>query len=140
MTKFVDLGRQFRALTSKELEQPEILASLSERTHLSSGLKWDELLKRPRVLLLAEAGSGKTAEMRNMADVLSKADKYAFFVALESLDRVRFTDVLSAKDEARFNDWRADGRTPAWFFLDAVEGKQYGWCALSVRCSRHQGI
>jgi hypothetical protein len=121
MIKFVDLGRQFRALTSSELEQPEFLASIVDCEYLS-GLDWSDLLTRSRVLLLAEAGSGKSAELRNAAQVLNNRGDYAFFVALEMLDKRGLPDVLlTVAEQRRFTEWKGDGRSTAWFFLDAVD-------------------
>ena len=120
MHPFVDLSRRFRDLTDAELEEPELLVSLSEHEFLSV-TGWPELLRHPRVLLLAEAGSGKTTEMREQAKCLTAQSRYAFFVALESLDRDNLTDLLSAEEECAFAAWKADGRSPAWFFLDAVD-------------------
>ena len=121
MIKFVDLGRQFRALTSVELEQPEFLAAISDSVYLS-GLKWSDLLDHSRVLLLAEAGSGKTVEMRNMAETISAQGQHAFFVALETLDQRGLPDVLlTSAQQRRFTEWKEDGRSTAWFFLDAVD-------------------
>ena len=82
---------------------------------------WPELLKQPRVVILAEAGSGKTREMREQAKRLAAQGKFAFFVALESLDREALTGTMSADEERAFEAWKADGRSTAWFFLDSVD-------------------
>ncbi|MBK0401295.1 hypothetical protein H0I76_19020 [Limibaculum sp. M0105] len=120
MTPFIDLGRRFRDLTPKELEDSDLLASLREHD-LGPDVGWADLLRHSRVVLLAEAGAGKTREMVEQAKRLSREGRFAFFVALESLDRDPLHDLLSTTDEARFEAWRADGDAPAWFFLDAVD-------------------
>jgi hypothetical protein len=66
MTSFIDLQRRFRDLIKAELEDPALLASMNDR-EFGSPPGWPELLKHERVLLLAEAGSGKTIEMREQA-------------------------------------------------------------------------
>jgi hypothetical protein len=91
---FVDLGRHFRDLSEKELEDRELQASLSDWRHAAPA-GWSELLRR--VLLIAEAGSGKTREMQAQAQRLSAEGKAAFFLALESLDRARVADLLDPK-------------------------------------------
>ena len=120
MTPFIDLQRRFRDLTAAELETPEILASLNDHGYgLSTG--WAELLKHRRILLLAEAGAGKTREMIEQRDRLVAEGKFAFFIALESLDRDDLVASLSTDEEESFNAWKANGRASAWFFLDAVD-------------------
>jgi hypothetical protein len=47
--------------------------------------------------------------------------KFAFFIALESLDRVPFVDLLSSAEQDLFNAWKANSHAPGWFFLDAVD-------------------
>jgi hypothetical protein len=118
---YVDLSRRFRDLTQAELEQPELLASLGSSLwgqRLSTG--WPELLQCPRVILLAEAGSGKSAEMKEQVRRLRTEDKPAVFVDLVSLDRP-LTELLSPVEKRILEKWRADNEETAWFFLDAVD-------------------
>ncbi len=114
---YVDLSRRFRELTPEELESPELLAALNEHS-LRQAEGWSELLQYPRVLLLAEAGSGKTEEMKEQAKRLLANDKPAFFLELESLDRELF---LSSREKQIFDAWKMDDQATAWFFLDAVD-------------------
>ena len=120
MTSFIDVHRRFHELTESELEDFEHLVSWSE-TEFGPDIGWTELLQHARVVLLAEAGAGKTDEMREQARRLVEDGRFAFFIPLESLDRKPVVDLLSASEEARFGRWKADGREPAWFFLDAVD-------------------
>src|ERR1700730_15040131 len=120
MSDFIDLQRRFRDLTQNELEDPEILASLNDRV-FGSPVVWPELLKHARVLLLAEAGSGKTVEMTEQVNHLVSEGRFAFFVAIEQLDREPLIQILSPAEEQRLEAWKIDARAPAWFFLDAVD-------------------
>jgi hypothetical protein len=120
MNAFINLQRCFRDLTTAELENPEILASLNERG-LSGGAEWPDLLRHARVIVLAEAGAGKTREMLEQAKHLTAEGKFGFFVALESLDREPLANILSPAEEAQFTAWKEDREAPAWFFLDAVD-------------------
>jgi len=120
MAQFVDLSRRFRELTQAELDEPELLALANDEHYLSS-LSWPELLEHPRVLVLAEAGSGKTIEMQQQVVRLRAEGKHAFFLALESLDRESLADALGVGEERLFENWKAAGTVQAWFFLDAVD-------------------
>jgi hypothetical protein len=117
---YVDLSRRFRDLMADELEAPEVLAWMNESSFLR-GLSWSELLAHPRVVLLAEAGSGKTVEMREQAVALRERGKPAFFLALESLAHESPEVQLSPPERQALKAWKVDGQSAAWFFLDAVD-------------------
>ena len=124
-THYVDLKRRFRDLQDTELahlefDDPRVLVSLEEwERDLTVG--WTELLEHPRIVMLAEAGAGKSKEMSEQAKRLAKEGRYAFFVPLESLDREPLKNLLEPSDEANFEAWKTDGHKPGWFFLDAVD-------------------
>ena len=124
-TGFLDLKRRFRDLRDAELahaefEDPGILASLDE-WGLGPTFGWSELLEHPRVVILAEAGAGKSREMSEQAKRLVEERRYAFFVPLESLDSEPLSSLLEPADEKEFEAWKTDGNKPGWFFLDAVD-------------------
>lgn len=120
MTGFIDLDRRFYELMDQELDDPDNLSAWSEYVP-SSTTGWLALLEHRRVVLLAEAGAGKTVEMRQQAKRLTADGKFAFFVALEDLDRKPIDATLATDEEARFQEWRADGDAQGWFFLDSVD-------------------
>ena len=120
MSGFIDLARRFHELTGQEADDPENLAAWSEYLP-GSTTGWTELLQHARVVLLAEAGAGKTEEMCQRAKCLFGEGKYAFFVALEDLNRERIDDILSTDEEKRFEQWKAAVDALAWFFLDSVD-------------------
>ena len=126
MTGFIDLQRRFHDLTDSEPEDIESLLAWSG-SEFGPDIGWSELLQYARVILLAEAGTGKTDEMRQQVKRLTGEGRFAFFIPLESLGRdsnVDILDILSVAKEGqdeRFKQWKANGRKPAWFFLDAVD-------------------
>ena len=120
MTGFVDLQRRFHELTDSELEDIDVLVSWSGSEY-GPDIGWSELLQYSRVILLAEAGAGKTAEMQEQANRLQREGRFAFFIPLEWLAQDPIADSLSAAEEERLGQWRMDGKEPAWFFLDAVD-------------------
>jgi hypothetical protein len=120
MIPFVELTRVFRELTSEDLNDASLLHS-SENKESSNREVWADLLRYPRVLLLAEAGSGKTREMREQEKRLNDGQKYAFFVPLEALRDQDRAGLPALEELASFKAWKADGSAPAWFFLDSVD-------------------
>ena len=122
---FLDLKRRFRDLRDTELaqgefEDPGVLASLDE-WGLGPTFGWDELLEHARVVLLAEAGAGKSREMNEQAKRLETEGRYAFAVPMESLDSESLTCLLGPSAGEKFEAWKSDGNEPGWFFLDAVD-------------------
>ncbi len=122
MRNFIELDRRFRDLTDKEREDPELLASWGD-SKLYAGSSWDELLESERVIILAEAGSGKTCEMVAQKKRLISAGKIAFFIPIEVLDKEDVRGYLAMEHDEleRFDAWIAHGEQSAWFFLDAVD-------------------
>ncbi|NQZ07848.1 MAG: hypothetical protein HRT35_11865 [Algicola sp.] len=82
---------------------------------------WSWLLQHPRVVLLGEAGSGKTLEMQAQAQKLCSLDQYAFFLPLESIESADIASLMSYDDSERFHRWQDENEAPAWFFLDAID-------------------
>jgi hypothetical protein len=81
--KFVDLDRQFVPLNKDQAPSLDVGRFWGAR--LSGWLGWEELRRRRRVILLAEASSGKTEEFRYQSDVLNAAGTPAFFLRIEEL-------------------------------------------------------
>ena len=83
-------------------------------------MTWADLLTESRLVVLAEAGSGKTDEMRHQAQLLAADGKYAFFFSLESI-AYPIESLLDGQEQEAFTRWRGNGGEPAWFFLDSVD-------------------
>jgi hypothetical protein len=120
MTSYIDLQRRFHDLTAAKEFDPELLTSLSEH-RFGSDIGWPELQILPRVVILAEAGAGKTIEMREQAKRLVSEGKIAFFVPLEALAQEPLESILSPDEVAILGNWKVDAQVPAWFFLDSVD-------------------
>ncbi|MDP9089327.1 MAG: hypothetical protein M3O26_11400 [Pseudomonadota bacterium] len=113
---FVALDRRFVTWEEKDVDAP---ARLSLRGLDEEGKAWQELRTHRRVVVLAEAGSGKTEEMRAQARELSAKDVFAFHAALEDVARNGLDDALSAERE-RLESWR-NSALPAYFFIDSID-------------------
>ena len=81
MTEFIDLQRRFRELSDSELEDIESLLAWSG-SEFGPDIGWSELLEYARVILLAEAGAGKTEEMREQTNRLTGEGRFAFFISI----------------------------------------------------------
>lgn len=119
MMDFVDLDRLFVPL-KRDAE-----AALEWGPHwgrkYGGWLDWPSVLGHWRVVLLAEALSGKTKELEHRADVLKRDGRPAFFLRIEDLADDRFVAALNDQDKTAFHTWETTGTGEAWFFLDSVD-------------------
>ena len=90
----------------------------------SRGLSWNDLLQSWRVLLISEAGAGKTYECRAQAQRLSAAGEPTFFVELASLATSELRTLLDDEEENRLNTWLSSQSDVATFFLDSIDELQ----------------
>ncbi len=87
---------------------------------LSDGmLGWPDLLAKRRVVILAEAGSGKTEELTEQARLQTVAGKFAFYATVQDVGRDGFDKALRPADWLRLDAWRKSGE-PGWFFIDSM--------------------
>ena len=86
-------------------------------------LGWTDLLARRRVVILAEAGSGKTEELREQARQQSVLGKFAFYATVQDVGQHGLGKALLPADRRRLDTWQS-GTDPGWFFIDSIdEGK-----------------
>lgn len=100
-----------------EADQQSFLVSLG----WARGSTWDDLLQSKRVLIISEAGAGKTYECRTQATHLWSAGEPAFFVELAALATDELRSLLDADEEARLDAWLASQSEVATFFLDSID-------------------
>jgi hypothetical protein len=93
-----------------------------------SGINWDELLRSQRILIVSEAGAGKTYECETKARELFARGEPAFFLSLESVAFAGVAATLFGDEHKRFTDWLASSSQVAYFFLDSI-------VISSVHCS-----
>ncbi|TIP52800.1 MAG: hypothetical protein E5X69_06925 [Mesorhizobium sp.] len=82
---------------------------------------WDELLKSSRVLMVSEAGSGKTYECQAQQAKLWASGEASFFLDLATLAGNSVRDMLSTNEEIRFDSWLRSQSDIATFFLDSID-------------------
>ena len=116
---FINLDRRFIEWREKHAT-PD--ASYAFHLEISlGGLGWDDLLKRRRVIILAEAGSGKTEEMKEQAARITSSGKAAFYARVQDVGREGLEGALRKKsDRERLQAWLV-GEEDSWFFIDSVD-------------------
>ncbi len=88
---------------------------------LSDGmLGWTDLLAKRRIVILAEAGSGKTEELTEQACLQTAAGKFAFYATVQDVGRDGLESALRPADRARLNAWRSSSES-GWFFIDSID-------------------
>ncbi|NOI88757.1 hypothetical protein [Vibrio sp. 99K-1] len=117
MRKYIALDRQFFPVIESHKDSEELDVSLS--LGINDADNWKSLLSEYRTVILAEAGAGKTVELKEMASKLSNEGKLSFFIRIEDIDR-NFDDAFEIGDEDEFEDW-LNSNGEAWFFLDSVD-------------------
>lgn len=85
-----------------------------------SSYDWSQVLEHHRVVILAEAGSGKTEELRARAHLLTESQEFAFYATVQDVGRDGLDLALSSAHRARLADWRRSDRL-GWFFVDSVD-------------------
>jgi hypothetical protein len=120
---FVNLDRRFRVLEPGE--RPEESAYSSYIASLTSpGLSWEDILKHRLVVVLGEAGSGKTWEFRERARLLAAEGHCGFYIQLDRLVLEPLDRVLGPEEVRRFRAWLR-GNEQATFLLDSVDEAKF---------------
>ena len=115
---YVNLNRRFSSIDADRPYSERDWASYA--LGLPRGLGWDELLERPRVVVLAEASAGKSEEFRATRQRLVEGGHFAFYLTIETLAVSGFDGSLGKQDAQHLAAWRSQS-SPAWFFLDSVD-------------------
>lgn len=115
--KFIELNRTFHELTTDGIENDD--SDIRQLLGTGEHLRWPDLIKEYRLIILSEAGSGKTYEIQNVAIMLREQGKNAFFLRLEhiSLDFEEAFEVGSYED---FEHWLTSGKE-GWLLLDSID-------------------
>lgn len=114
---FVELDRTFHELSLHEGQSDNF--DFQATFGLGSALTWDSLINDYRVILLSEAGTGKTVEIRQAARRQRANGKTAFFLRLEHVAD-DFDIAFEEGVVAEFDQWLASNNE-GWLFLDSVD-------------------
>ena len=118
MKNFVDLNRSFVPIM-KDHKFIEDVYDLSISSKLLGAKQWSDLFQLYRVIILAEAGAGKTKEIRAATNGLRTAGNKAFFFRLEHLNS-NFETSFEIGNNDEFEEWLSSDES-GYFFLDSVD-------------------
>lgn len=113
----VSLNRRFRRATESDKRPFRGLFGSDFKLYPS----WRDLLEMRRVVILAEAGSGKSTEFQTQCTALKAANKFAFTASVHDVARAGLEGGLVPGDRARLAAWKADETAECWLFIDSVD-------------------
>lgn len=114
---FIELNRTFVSIPKDhEFGNDDFNLAFSYKTE---NIYWSDIVKKERVVILAEAGSGKTEEISDVTCRLRLDGIMAFFLRLEHLCD-DFDTSFEKGDLSEFQQWLTSGEE-AYFFLDSVD-------------------
>ncbi len=116
-SEFIELHRTFHELSKHSSENDEV--DISRTFGIGDRLNWTNLIKEYRLIILSEAGSGKTSEIRNVTRILREQGNPAFFLRLEHIPN-EFEDAFEVGTYEAFEEWLASSEE-GWLFLDSVD-------------------
>jgi len=119
MIDYIDLNRKFWPVEADKENDPENIRVLFS-FGIGKEYLWDELIKKDRVVILAEPGTGKTTELMEAAKKLRKDNKLAFFYRIEAINDFGLHGAIEIGSSQELDSWRA-GNEIAYFFLDSVD-------------------
>ena len=117
------IERIFRNIPDGKLDEADTQSYLVS-LGWARGTTWTDLLRSRRVLLISEAGAGKTYECHAQAKLLWDEGEPAFFVDLAALASEDLRSLLDGDEEARLDAWLSAQSEVATFFLDSIDELQ----------------
>jgi hypothetical protein len=115
----IDLNRTFSEHRNAPTDSDDTDWSLF-LGHRHGSKTWTDLHKAPLVVVLGEAGIGKTIEFQSEVARLRLANQAAFFISLNQVSDAESWQLALTGHEAEFDAW-AESDELGYFFLDAVD-------------------
>lgn len=115
---FIDLDRRFLRWSENDKDPSGAYAWL--RHYSRTGLDWSKLLLHRRIVLLAEAGSGKSEELKERALRMTANGQFAFYATVQNVAREGLDNAVGNAARSRLGEWRTSAE-PAWFFIDSID-------------------
>jgi len=119
MNPSVPLIRRFSSIPLHNQKSDIELMDLWAVSGRGERVDWQALRDLFRCVILADAGAGKTFELRAEASRLAERGLAAFFIRIEDIDE-SFGGAFEVGTAEAFERWLT-GTEEAWFFLDSVD-------------------
>lgn len=105
---------------------PDKLADADQQDYLTSlgwsrAPGWVDILRSKRILIISEAGAGKTYECREQRQRLWDAGEPAFLLELATLAGSDVRTMLDHEEEGRLDTWLTSQSDVATIFLDSID-------------------
>ncbi len=105
---------------------PDKIAEADQQGYLTSlgwsrAPNWADILRSKRILIISEAGAGKTYECREQRQRLWDAGEPAFLLELATLASSDVRAMLDHEEERRLDAWLTSQADVATFFLDSID-------------------
>lgn len=119
MEVVVPLNRLFIEWTASDSDSSDANLGLN-LFGLQESLSWQDLLTKHRVVILAEAGSGKTTELVQQALSCETNGFFSFYATLQKIGQGGLARALGKGRQRKFDQWKHSDQ-PGWFFFDSVD-------------------
>ncbi|MEZ9744126.1 hypothetical protein AB4320_05485 [Vibrio splendidus] len=113
---YIDLKRKLKEIPIEQLNE-EYDFSLGWGGYGSVG--WQEIIDEYRTVVLSEAGTGKTEELKYLTKKLRSKNLPAFFIRLEDLTG-EFEDAFEIGSYEEFTSWM-ESENEGWLLLDSID-------------------
>ncbi|NTW55420.1 MAG: ATP-binding protein [Chlorobiaceae bacterium] len=114
------IERTFQDIPSEDISKADQQSYLSTLARIRD-TEWHDLLRSKRILIISEAGAGKTYECKKQQEALWEKGEPAFFLELSVLAKNKLREMLFGEQETRLNTWITSQSDIATFFLDSID-------------------
>jgi hypothetical protein len=114
------IKRTFQDIPFEDINKADQQSYLSTLARIRD-TGWPELLQSKRILIISEAGSGKTFECQEQQKLLWGKGEPAFFLEFSELAKCKLPEMLVGEEEKRLKEWVDSQSDIATFFLDSID-------------------
>ncbi|NOI58887.1 ATP-binding protein [Vibrio coralliilyticus] len=113
---YIDLKRKLKEIPIEQLNEEYDLAL---RWGNYGSVSWQDIINEYRTVILSEAGTGKTEELKHLTKELRSKRLPAFFIRLEDLTG-DFEDAFELGSYKEFTSWM-ESENEGWLLLDSID-------------------